>query len=213
MDKQAFRNELGVPSVPVYSSLKKFIPHFSTNKKSPVFPLDSVWAEHGAWDDNNYAFRGYDHAIRARYGRPVSVQDYANKSQLVNADSYRAMFEAANHRMWDITSGIMLWKLNSCWPTVLWQLYDWFLCPDAAYYFAQNAMEPVHIQMNADNHMVSVINTRHKSLDSLRASAVILDLNNNKIWSRQIAVTCGCRSIPGSFPDPGEPAGNKCIFR
>jgi len=58
VNKQAFRNELGVASVPVYSSLKKFIPRFSKDTGSAIFPLDSTWAEHGAWDDNNYAFRG-----------------------------------------------------------------------------------------------------------------------------------------------------------
>ena len=39
VDKQAFRNELGVPSVPVYSSLKKAIPVFTTDVNSPIFPL------------------------------------------------------------------------------------------------------------------------------------------------------------------------------
>lgn len=202
VDKQAFRNELGVPSVPVYSSLKKFIPQFPADLKNPLFPLDSIWAEHGAWDGNNYAFRGYDHAIRTRYGKPVSVNDYANKAQLVNANSYRAMFEAANHRMWDITNGIMLWKLNSCWPTVLWQLYDWFLCPGAAYYFAQNAMEPIHIQMNADNHMVTVINTRHENLDSLSVRAMILDINGKKVWSKKLSVTIGADRYVEIFKIP-----------
>jgi hypothetical protein len=184
VEKQTFRNELGVPSVPVYSSLKKFIPNLSKDTKSAVFPLDSVWAEHGAWDGNNYAFRAYDNAIRTIYGTPLSVEDYAKKAQFVNANSYRAMFEAANHRMWNITSGVMLWKLNDCWPSVLWQLYDWFLCQNASYYFAQKAMEPVHIQMNANNFKISLINTRHINLDSLVIVAKIVDFNMKEVWSR-----------------------------
>jgi hypothetical protein len=183
VDKQTFRNELGVASIPVYSSLKKFIPRFSNDIKSPIFPLDSVWAEHGAWDDNNYAFRAYDNAIRKIYGKPVSVEDYAKKAQYVNANSYRAMFEAANHRMWTITSGVMLWKLNDCWPSVLWQLYDWYLCQNAAYYFAQNAMEPVHIQMNANNNRISVINTLHRNLDSVRISVEVVNFDMKTIWT------------------------------
>jgi Exo-beta-D-glucosaminidase Ig-fold domain/Glycosyl hydrolases family 2, TIM barrel domain len=184
-EKQTFRNELGVPSVPVYSSLKKFIPKFSSDIKSPLFPLDSVWAEHGAWDGNNYAFRAYDSIVRTIYGAPLSVEDYTKKAQMVNANSYRAMFEAANHRMWTITSGVMLWKLNDCWPSVLWQLYDWFLTQNAAYYFAQNAMEPVHIQMNANNNKISVINTLHKNLDSLVVSASVVDFNMKSVWTME----------------------------
>jgi beta-galactosidase/beta-glucuronidase len=191
VNKQAFRNELGVASVPVYSSLKKFIPHFSKDIKSPIFPLDSTWAEHGAWDDNNYAFRGYDNAIRTLYGKPLTVEDYAKKAQYVNANSYRAMFEAANHRMWTITSGVMLWKLNDCWPSVLWQLYDWYLCQNASYYYSQKAMEPVHIQMNANNHMITVINTLHKNLDSLNLLAEVVDFNMKTQWFKSEPVNIG----------------------
>jgi beta-galactosidase/beta-glucuronidase len=184
VNKQAFRNELGVASVPVYSSLKKFIPRFSKDTEGSYFPLDSTWAEHGAWDDNNYAFRGYDNAIRTLYGKPKSVEDYAQKAQFVNANSYRAMFEAANHRMWDITSGVMLWKLNDCWPSVLWQLYDWYQCQNAAYYYSQKALEPIHIQLNANKPVVSVINRRHIALDSVAVDVSIVDFNLKTVWKK-----------------------------
>jgi hypothetical protein len=202
VDKQTFRNELGVASVPVFSSVRKFIPHLSSNTGSSVFPLDSVWAEHGAWDDNNYAFKAYDNAIRTIYGKPLTVEDYTKKAQYVNANSYRAMFEAANHRMWSITSGVMLWKLNDCWPSVLWQLYDWYLCQNASYYFAQNAMEPVHIQLNANSFIVSVINTRHIDLDSLIINARIVDLNMTELWTRRDTVNFRADEYRELFPIP-----------
>ena len=202
VNKQAFRNELGVASVPVYSSLKKFIPQFSKDINNQIFPLDSTWAEHGAWDDNNYAFRGYDNAIRTLYGKPVSVEDYARKAQFVNANSYRAMFEAANHRMWDITSGVMLWKLNDCWPSVLWQLYDWYLCQNAAYYYSQKAMEPVHIQMNANNNVISLINTRHTELDSLQLRAEVVDFNMNSVWLKSEPISIGADMYSELFAIP-----------
>jgi hypothetical protein len=183
---QMFRNEMGVPSIPVFSSLRKFIPSANTeqslNHKNPIFPLDSIWAEHGAWDGPNYCFRGYDNAIRTIYGNPLTVQQYANNAQYVNADSYRAMYEGANHKMWDITSGVMLWKLNSCWPDVGWQIYDWFLNPNAAYFFSKKAMEPVHIQMNANNRQLSIINATHRLQHFLSVKAEIIDFNLNVLW-------------------------------
>ena len=117
------------------------------------------------------------------YGNPTTVKQYADNAQLINADSYRAMFEAANHRMWDITSGVMLWKLNSCWPDVGWQIYDWFLNPGAAYFFSKKAMEPLHIQMNANNRQLMVINATHQSRNGLHIEAQIIDYNMNVIWS------------------------------
>lgn len=181
--KQMFRNELGVPSIPNYNTLKKFMPEFSTDKNSPIYPLDSVWAHHGAWDGNNYCFKYYDSVIRNCYGFPTSVEDYVRKAQYVNANSYRAMFEAANHRMWDITSGVMLWKLNDCWPSVLWQLYDWYHSPNAAYYFAKKAMQPLHIQLNSNTFKISVINAGYNTYKDFTVCADVYDANLNKAWS------------------------------
>jgi hypothetical protein len=190
---QMFRNELGVPAIPAYSSLLKFIPTTDPkqiqNLKNPIYPLDSIWAEHGAWDGPNYCFRAYDNANRTLYGNPQTVKQYADNAQLVNADAYRAMFEAANHRMWDITSGIMLWKLNSCWPDVGWQIYDWFLNPNAAYYFSKKAMEQIHIQMNANSRLISVINRTSKSLQGFSLEAEIVNFNMNTVWKHSEVIT------------------------
>lgn len=182
---QMFRNEMGMPSMPVYRSLKRFIPSIEKeyDASDPLWPLDSYWAEHGAWDANNYCYRSYDNAIRTLYSDPTSARDYVRKGQLVSAEGYRAMFEAANHRMWDITSGVMLWKINSCWPDVCWQIYDYYLTPTAAYYFTKKALEPVHIQMNADTRMVSVINTTPNALSGLRARVSVWGNDLKEHWS------------------------------
>ncbi len=181
---QMFKNELGTPSMPEYSSLQRFMPNLEkADKKNPIYPLDSTWAEHGAWDANNFCYRSYDNAIRTMFGgTPRNVKDYADNSQILNADGYRAMFEAANHRMWDITTGVMIWKINSCWPDVGWQLYDWYLQPNASYYFAKKAMEPRHIQLNAHDFSVSVINATHKKMSGVRVKAQVLNLDMSTAW-------------------------------
>jgi beta-galactosidase/beta-glucuronidase len=195
---QMFRNELGVPSVPLYNSLCKFIPTVISKPLNdggnPIYPLDSLWAEHGAWDGNNYCFRSYDNAMRILYGNPKSAQEYAQEAQFINADSYRAMFEAANHRMWDITTGVMIWKLNSCWPDVGWQIYDWYLNPNASYYFTKRALEPVHIQMNSNNAEVFVINTTNQVLNNVKVCAKIIDSNMNvrKILNDTLTISPDC---------------------
>jgi exo-1,4-beta-D-glucosaminidase len=187
-----FRDELGIPSVPVLSSLKKFIFNPGKNKDNPIFPLDSVWAEHGVWDVNNYAYKAYDDAIRKNYGfNTKSIEDYVRIAQIVNADGYRAMFEAATSRMWDITSGVMLWKLNCSAPDVLWSIYDWYLLPHAGYYFTKKACEPLHIQMNANDYQVSVINTFSRSIYKLKVRARVYDLNMKMRWEREEGINIG----------------------
>lgn len=184
---QMFRNELGMPSVPTYESLKRFIPTIDKpyDRFDPVFPLDENWAEHGAWDANNFCYRAYDNAIRTFYSDPVSGEDYARKGQMVSAEGYRAMYEAANHRMWDITSGIMLWKLNSCWPDVCWQIYDWYLSQNASYFFARKAMEPVHVQLNANTNRICAVNATHSPLGRVTVRARMIDASMKCRWEKE----------------------------
>jgi len=199
-----FMDEIGSPSVPSISSLRKFIPNLGETSEGAPYPLNDVWAHHGAVM-KGYFYLGYDKAIRDRYGSPNSVEDYVSKAQLVNANSYRAMFEAANHRMWDITSGILLWKLNSCWPTVIWQIYDWYLRCNASYYYTKKACEPLHVQLNLLDSSVSVINTHHSPKNNLKVTAKIYDFNMNLRWenSKKVSIEADqykeIFTIPSSF--------------
>ncbi len=189
--QQMFRDEMGVPSVPVWSSMKKFIFDLGEGERNDIYPLDKNWAHHGAWDDGGYVYKAYDEALRNRYGQPADAKAYIRYAQYVHAGSYRAMYEAANHRMWDITTGVMLWKLNATWPTVVWQLYDWFLNPTSAYYFTKKALEPLHIQLNEHDHTVSVINRYHREIKGLKAEIRVFDFDLKEKWHREINLDIG----------------------
>ena len=182
---QMFRNEMGVPAVSTLGSMKKYIFDLGSGPKDSLYPLDKAWAYHDAVDGDDDIYSTYDNAIRSQYGQPQTVEDYLRWAQYVNAGSYRAMFEAANHRMWDITSGVMIWKLNAVWPQVLWQIYDWFLNPNAAYYYTKKALEPLHIQLNELDYTVSVINTRHKSHKNLTAIVKVFNLDMTEQWHKE----------------------------
>jgi exo-1,4-beta-D-glucosaminidase len=200
--KQMFRNELGVPAVSTLSSMKKYIFDLGQGPKNDLYPLDRKWAYHDAWDGDGYAFRAYDNAIRSQYGQPLTVEEYIRHAQYVNAGSYRAMFEAANHRMWDITSGVMLWKLNATWPQVLWQLYDWFLNPNSAYFFAKKALEKIHIQLNEHDFTVSVINTHHKEINNLIASVQVFNDDLTLKWKKEVKLNIREDCYHELFPLP-----------
>ena len=107
-----------------------------------------------------------------RYGEPSSMEDFCDKMQLMNAIGYQGIFEAAGHKLNDI-GGVMLWKLNAAFPSVVWQVYDWFLQPNAGYYFMQNACEPVHIQLNLSNLEGYVLNRTYKAVPNLIAQVEV----------------------------------------
>lgn len=189
--QQMFRNELGVPAVSTMGSMEKYIDDLGLGPKTEIYPLDKKWAFHDAWDGEGYAYKAYDSVIRAQYGQPETVEEYIRHAQFINGGSYRAMFEAANHRMWDITTGVMLWKLNAIWPQVLWQIYDWFHNTNAGYFFAKKALEPLHIQLNENNHMVSVINTLHRKQKDLTARVRVYNFDLSVKFDKQQRLSVG----------------------
>ena len=166
-----FKNEAGIPSVPVLESLGEFLP--PEPDPAVKFPLNDVWGYHDACEDNG-KYSLYDQAIRERYGEPANLADYARKAQLVNAESYRALFEAVN-QAGSKTSGVMLWKGNPAWPSVSWQIYDWYLRPHAGYYFIKKACEPLHIQLNPSDGSAWVVNATREDRRNLEARIRIYD--------------------------------------
>jgi exo-1,4-beta-D-glucosaminidase len=166
-----FMTESGSASLPPLSSLAKFIPKLGDVPAGPTFPLDAAWAHHGA----NAYYRPYDAAVRRVYGEPRTVGDYVWQGHLATADQHRAMFEAVNHRLWDITSGFTQWKINSAWPDVQWQVFDWFLKPMVSYYYIKRANQPVHLQLGLIEPTVTVVNHTLAPRTGLTARARVLD--------------------------------------
>ncbi len=191
-----FKNEVGLPSVPVLDSLKKFIPDLSPDPEVR-FPLNHIWGYHDACEGNG-KFSLYDQAIRDRYGEPKDLADYVRKAQLVNAEGYRGIFEAVNHGL-DQVAGLLLWKTNPAWPSVVWQLYDWYLRPHAGYYFAKNACEPLHIQLNPIDLEVKVINQNLKGKSDLTAEAEVYGWDMQKVWEKTAAFDIASSSAQGLF--------------
>jgi len=176
-----FMTESGSASLPPLSSLQRFIPNLGEVAPGPTFPLDAAWAHHGA---NKY-YRPYDAAVRRVYGEPATVGDYVWQGHLATADQHRAMFEAVNHRLWDITSGFTQWKINSAWPDVQWQIFDWFLKPMVSYYFIKRANEPVHIQLGLIEPIVTVVNHSLEPRSGLKVRARVYDFSMRLLFEQQ----------------------------
>ncbi|MCS7305318.1 MAG: beta galactosidase jelly roll domain-containing protein [Thermoguttaceae bacterium] len=181
-DNWMFMLETGAPSVPPIESLRRFLPDLDkADPASPVYPLTDAWAHHDACS----YFKPFDEALRRIFGQPKSVAEYCRWANLLSYDQHRAMFEAAQHRMWDITSGFSQWKLNACWPSVEWQLYDWYLRPMVSFFAVRKACEPVHVQMEPVDRMVQVVNNRFTPMEGLRVQARLLDFESRLRWQRQ----------------------------
>jgi len=182
-----FMMESGSASLPPIESLRLFLPAIDKKKRKnasknaegvDLFPLDEAWAEHGG---NSY-YNAYHPALYRLFTAPNDVADYCRKGHILTADQNRAMFEAVQHQMWSITSGFTQWKINSGWPSIQWQIFDWFHRPMVSYYFIKKANRPVHALWSPLDDSLYVVN--HK-MEAFRGTvhADVYDFNMKKLFS------------------------------
>ena len=83
------------------------------------------------------------------------------------------MFEAqSRNRM-----GLLLWMSHPAWPSFVWQTYDYYFDPTAAYFGSRKGSEPLHVQWNPVTDDVEVVNYSAGAVPGLAARAEVLDLD------------------------------------
>ncbi len=200
---QGFSSEIGPSGIPVAESIGKFMPLVPESWAAGRFPLDGFWAFHDAnnWPgEDTRKFSAYDDLVRQRYGVTDSagvddVLTYLDQCQLVNYEVYKASIEAVNRQMWTNASGIALWKSNSSWPSLVWQVYDWYLQAHAGNFAAASANEAVHVQYNRDSRQVVMVNNALHSLKSVRVSARLFDIDLNPVWQNEFETDLAANTL------------------
>lgn len=175
-DAHGFNTELGSPSVPTAASMRKMMP------EADLWPISDTWHYH----DLLNGLEEYIGAVDRLYGKAESLDDFCRKVQFINYDSYRAMFESWNSRLWGDASGVLLWMSHPAWPSVEWQTYSWDYETFGSYYGSRKACEPVHVQMNLDDHDVVVLNTTTSPLADLMVTMTYHDLAGKKISAKTV---------------------------
>ncbi|HVN81719.1 MAG TPA: glycoside hydrolase family 2 TIM barrel-domain containing protein [Terriglobia bacterium] len=166
------------PLVPPVESLKKFIP------KDHLWPIDEYWDYHaggGVFKD----IKLFQQALNTRYGTASDLSDFVMKAQLMAYEGERAMYEAYGRNKYHST-GVLHEMLNNAWPSLIWNLYDFYLRPAGAYFGTKKACEPLHIQYSFDDRSVFVVNSVDHAFKSLIAKAEVWDLKLNKRFSKEI---------------------------
>jgi len=141
-------SELGMPNIVTLDGLRQMMP------VADQWPQDAVWGLH------DFTTRGAQQggALRATieksYGNAASAAEWVELAQFTNYDGHRAIFEAqSKHRM-----GVLMWMSHPCWPSFVWQTYDYYLEPNAGYFGAKKGCEPLHVQWNPVDGTVEVVN-------------------------------------------------------
>lgn len=165
-----FNTETGPgPQPPPLESLKKMLP------EDHLWPIDDIWDYHCARNEFN-TLKRYEEALNQRYGKAKDVQDFIRKAQVMNYEAMRAMYESFAAYKYKAT-GVIQWMLNAAWPKLYWQLYDYYLAPNGAFYGAREASQPVHILYNPQDKGIYAVNDHFTPLDNVLMKIRILDLS------------------------------------
>ena len=171
-------SELGMPNVVTYDSLKQMM------RPEELWPIGEAWGIHDFTATGAQGAAAWKDEIEKSYGGAKDAREFVELSQFIDYDGYRAMFEAqGTHRM-----GLLLWMTHSCWPSFVWQTYDYYFDQSGGYFGSKKGSEPLHIQWNQATDNVEVVNYSGGNATGLTAQAEILNMDGSKQWEKSAAV-------------------------
>lgn len=194
-----FNTETGPgPQPPPIESLQRMIP------ASSLWPPDSVWDFHCGRNEFN-TMATYAAALENRYGRAGSAQEFAYLAQIASYEAIRGMFESFCINKHAAT-GVIQWMLNSAWPELYWQLYDWYLMPTGAYFGTRAACRPVALMYNYGNGGIYIHNDTLKDREGMTAHITLFSTASDTIMSmeQQVSAPANASAKIFSLPEYGK---------
>ncbi len=172
-----FNTETGIgANLPQAESLRRMIP------EDALWPLSDSWNFHCTTSGSAMnSTKMLNNIIQNQYGAARDFTDFVRKAHAVDYDGTRAMFEAFRARM-PKSTGIVQWMLNSAWPSLYWQLYDWYGAPTAGYYGTKKACEPRQLIFDYADRKVYAVSERPEAC-TLKASYTVYDGQSRVIGS------------------------------
>jgi len=196
----AFKTELGSVSVPTLEAIEAMMP------SNDWQIINDDWAEHdfcsGAQQGNLYPG-----LVASRYGPISSLADFARKSQLMNYECFRAIYEGRLAQLFAPVTGVITWMSNPAQPSFVWQLYSHDLEPNASLFATRKACEPIHVQLNQSTWHLMVVNNSAQSLSGLTALTQVYNLDGSSPFSQTNTATAGASAVTDlglvNFPSAG----------
>ncbi len=172
-------SERGMPNVMNIESMRR------------TFSPADLWPQNTQWGQHDFTLQGAQRAaifnqfVSKGFGEARDVEEFTRWAQLINYNGYRGMFESTSRAR----AGLLLWMSHPCWPSMVWQTYDYYFDPTAAYFGCKKACEPLHIQYNALSDSIEVVNHSAGTYVALQVIVTVFDLNGRKVSQQKVRVS------------------------
>lgn len=173
--------ERGMPNVMNIESLSR------------TLSSDALWPQSVQWGQHDYTLLGAQRArefnglVKEGLGEAQSAEEFTRWAQLINYNGYRGMYESTSKSR----AGLLIWMSHACWPSMVWQTYDYYFEPTAAYFGVKKACEPLHIQYNALTDSIEVVNHSAGNVMGITAIVTVFDLNGKKVSQQKAKINSG----------------------
>lgn len=173
-----FNTETGIGAqLPMRESIERMIP------SSELWPVGAAYDYHCTTaGEAMHSLDVLKNILPLRYGEAKNLDDFLLKAHHLDYDGTRAMFEGFRVAA-PRSTGVIQWMLNSAWPSLYWQLYDWYLVPTAGYWSVKKACAPQQLVYNYVDKCVYAVNDEKEDF-TLEASYELYDLSG-KLVSRK----------------------------
>ena len=171
-------SERGMPNVMNIESLRR------------TFAPEALWPQSRQWGQHDFTLQGAQRAttfnkmVENGFGQAKDAETFSRWAQLINYNGYRGMFESTSKSR----AGLLLWMSHPCWPSMVWQTYDYYFDPTAAYFGCKKACEPLHIQYNALTDSVEVVNHSAGDAKDITATVTVFALDGKKTCRQKIRI-------------------------
>jgi hypothetical protein len=121
---------------------------------------------------------------------------------LYTNSAYRAIYEAAN-KVRPRNAGTHLWKTNAAWPSMVQQVYDWYMCCNSGFYGMKAALKPIHVQTSIDDCGVQVVSTLDTDQKAMRVSVEVHSIEGAQVAAKEwtLDVPADLTVPVGKLPD------------
>ena len=180
-----FNPEYGAPTLPTVEILREMM------DEKDLWPINKeVW---DYLDGNGFHLMTtmYTDLVN-NYGKSSSIDEFAQKGQLLGAINSKSIWEVWNYNKLDygdrFCSGLLFWYHNCSMRQVSSRMWDWSLEPTASLYHTANSLEPLHAQFDYLKNTVSVVNDYYRSFNNYKVIARVYDINSRKVYEESASV-------------------------
>lgn len=188
-----FNTETGIgANMPQIESIKRMI------AANELWPISDAWDRHCTTSgDAMHSMDEIERTVAGLYGEPKDLEDFVRKAHAVDYDATRAMFEAFRVNT-PVSTGVVQWMLNSAWPSIYWQLYDYYGVPTAGYYGTKKGCEPIQLIYNYKDRNVYLVNDGKDAMDVV-ASVKVYDETSALIHEQECTLATSYRNTVKAF--------------